>query len=237
MDIDLLVFDPAQGFVPTSHKVSGRVIIDSFPVELGRTSHLDLHLERFSQACGICVPRKILEAALSDIMWGFPRLEYEVKTGQIFLRLRSMRPIRTETSLFSVTDTRERPEIKGWDLGLIDSLRAGGYGCDDILFLNPDGLVKEAGYAVVAWWEGEQLCSPRSELGIVNSTTLKRTATHIPIIRKDITVATLAKHVAMVGSALHGWTALSSIVNDEAQTLILPQNVNLLERANRAWGA
>lgn len=49
---------------------------------------------------------------------------------------------------------------------------AQSHGADDAIFVTSDGLVLEAPTATVVWAEGETLCTPPTELGILRGTTV-----------------------------------------------------------------
>ncbi|MDO4761354.1 MAG: aminotransferase class IV [Corynebacterium sp.] len=234
-DVDLLVFD-GTSFVPSDDEVSGRVIIDSFPVTFGHVARLDLHVARFARACGRTISLSCVQEAVADVSYGFPRLEFHVDTHMVYLRLRSMPPRRSTTTLWvpQEYDPRERPEIKGWDLDALAVLHAHAraHGCDDALLLDATTrLPKETCYGVLAWWKDDQMCVAPRQWGVLDSVTLQRTMQLVDVTECEVSVEQLAQYPVWVGNALHSWTAVTEIVCSDGRRLAPPTNPDRLAQA------
>ena len=70
-------------------------------------------------------------------------------------------------------DPRQAPRVKGPDLAWagreIEAARRDGAG--EVLIRDEDGIVLEAGWASLVWWEGDDLCVPDPELAVLPSIT------------------------------------------------------------------
>ena len=207
-----------SSFVPVNELTCSRVIIDSFLVIAGQVRGLDLHLKRF----GSCIPRVLsaefataLTAILpSDGRW-FPRLEYDVQSQEIYLRLRPAPQLRTSTRLdpTGIIDPREKPQVKGWDLAVLSTLRAAAEarGYDDAVLLDATGHPKETTTGVLAFLRNETLYTPSTHLGILPSVTWELTKQALDNHKIHINYGVyewqdFRNATCVVGNALHGWT-------------------------------
>ena len=121
-------------------------VIDSLLVYDRSAVALDRHIERMTAAAAHLgysaedVAAKYLEVP-DDGAW-FPLIE--ATTEQLRVVMRPAPPLRTETRLVTVQDTRKFPTLKGADPGITaaDRQHAIDHGADDAAYL-VDGVVTE----------------------------------------------------------------------------------------------
>ncbi|MDP4673359.1 MAG: aminotransferase class IV, partial [Solirubrobacteraceae bacterium] len=153
-----------------SERPAGPVAVaDSWLLEEGRTTRLDLHRERFlSSADGLVAAGELAPAwdALAALMpqtgrW-FPRIDL-LADGQLTFALRPAPPRVSSVVawLMDQPDPRLLPRRKGPELELLDELRgqAREHGADEAVLSDSEGLLLEGAYASLLWWEGETLCA------------------------------------------------------------------------------
>jgi branched-subunit amino acid aminotransferase/4-amino-4-deoxychorismate lyase len=189
---------------------------DSFLVDDGRVRGLELHRARFAGACaryGVRVDG-FWERAVGELpregRW-FPRLELDADR-ELAVRLRPAPSLADSVSVrvHDGPDPRREPRIKGPDLDVLGALleRESG-GADEVLLCGPDGVVLEAAYASLVWWEGDVLCLPPQDLPVLPSVTvalLHRIAASraVQIAERSRTPDELDGLEAWLVNALHG---------------------------------
>ncbi len=144
-------------------------VADSWLLEQGRTTRLDLHRERFlASAAELDGASDTVPAwdALAPLMpqlgrW-FPRVDL-LSDGQLSFALRPAPP-RAPTVvawLMPEPDPRLLPRRKGPELELLDELRgqAREHGAGEAVLSDSEGLLLEGAYSSLLWWEGETLCA------------------------------------------------------------------------------
>ncbi|MFC9425571.1 aminotransferase class IV [Streptomyces sp. NPDC056987] len=197
---------------------------DSWLVTDGRVRALSRHRERFLRACAETVelPHGQLAAFWQDMtaqlphegMW-FPRVELAPpgRTPLLRLRLRVAPPLASGVRVWAdgQLDPRAVPRRKGPDLETLAGVRrrAAAHGADEALLTTASGLVLEAAYSSVMWWEEGTLCVPSPALPVLAGVTTavireRARRARIPFVARDRTVAELAGREVWLVNALHG---------------------------------
>ena len=162
------------------------LVVDSWLVEDGLVRGLDLHEQRFRQACLRLLP-SIPERALNDFLtavrsqlpregrW-FPRVEAHTGAcSRLALRLRPAPAYAGPIALWVPPrpDPRVAPRVKGPDLAALSALRerARAAGADDAVLYTVEGTVLETAHSALVWWRGETLCVPAVDLTVLPSVT------------------------------------------------------------------
>lgn len=221
----LLGWDPDEGWQEDVADVAELAVADSWLVDEGQVRGVDLHRARFLGACrevaggpGEGELARFWSAALAALprceQW-FPRVELVRDAGGPQLRLR-LRPAPrlggpVRLTIWPGPDPRTAPRRKGPDLARLGEVRqeAAGRGADDALLTTPDGIVLETTTSSVAWWEGEELCTPAAELPVLPGVTmllLRRTAAEhgVRVRERMATTGDLDGREVWILNALHG---------------------------------
>jgi branched-subunit amino acid aminotransferase/4-amino-4-deoxychorismate lyase len=190
------------------------LVADSFLLDDGRVRGLELHRSRFGNSCarhGVRVEyfwTKSVAAFPQQGRW-FPRFELGADR-ELRLRMRPAPRLGTDVSVrvYDGPDPRREPRIKGPDLDLLGELRESA-DADDVLLCGAGGLVLEAAYASLLWWEGEVLCLPPQGLRVLPSVTvalLRRIAAErgVAVAERARRPADLDGAEAWLVNALHG---------------------------------
>lgn len=164
------------------------LVIDSFISNYGVVKGRDLHWERFTSSIlklglGYLVQdilhgfQNAVDQELSKYETVFPRIELVYTAGQTQLQLwvRSTPKIPAPKTLWipPAADQRKTPAIKGPDLAYSQEIiqQAHQMHANEVLLYTDSGMVLEAAYASIFWWEGETLCTPpTSELRLAGVT-------------------------------------------------------------------
>lgn len=145
------------------------LVADSYLVVDGAVRAWPWHRERFMRMASAHVTStealRVWNAAAAQVprsgRW-WPRLELRLNGNKLdfTLRLRPPPPWPATVRLWPAPlDPRTYPRIKGPDLERLEQLQAQARaaGGDEALLVGPDGYVREAGYAALAWWRGGRL--------------------------------------------------------------------------------
>ncbi|MFJ8001047.1 aminotransferase class IV [Streptomyces sp. NPDC096310] len=197
---------------------------DSWLVTGGRVRALARHRERFLRACAETVelPHGQLAAFWQDMTaalpregaW-FPRVELAPpgRTPLLRLRLRAAPPLTSQVRVWAQgqPDPRTVPRRKGPDLDTLAEVRrrAAAHGADEALLTSASGLVLEAAYSSVMWWEEDTLCVPSPALPVLAGVTTavireRARRARIPFVACERTVADLEGREVWLVNALHG---------------------------------
>jgi branched-subunit amino acid aminotransferase/4-amino-4-deoxychorismate lyase len=198
-------------------------VADSWLVVDGTALALGLHRERFlgsmlAEARSSSNAEHFWDAAIALIPrtgdW-FPRVELQRRheSQLLVFRLRSAPP--RSNSLVEMTwtghDPRTAPTIKGPDLQAMTRVRtaAQAHGAAEAILTSADGYVIEDSHSGLAWWRGNILCTPASELARVSSVTVRSlltlaTALGIDTYEESVTPAEIADTELWSLNALHG---------------------------------
>lgn len=196
---------------------------DSWLVADGSALALDLHRARFLDA----VPGDLAADLAVDEFWDaaiaaipragdwFPRVELRTQFGapQLLFRLRPA-PERT-VSLVVAThtgrDPRRIPAVKGPDLEAMLRLRteAQRVDADEAVLLTSEGWVAEGSTTCLAWWRGDALAVPASDIPRIDSVTLRcaravAAATGVDVIEERAVPDDLDGAEVWALNALHG---------------------------------
>ncbi|WP_433161982.1 aminotransferase class IV [Kribbella sp. CA-247076] len=196
--------------------MSGVQVVDSFLVANGRVRGLELHRERFA---GSCAAAGVDATAFWSDQVGrlpgfgrwFPRFELRT-SGELAVQLRPAPPAggRVRVVVHDGPDPRTAPRVKGPDLELLGKLReAAAHRADEILLRDQDGVVLEAAYSAVAWWEDGTLCFPPADRPLLPSVTARllrgiAASQGVETAERARTAADLRSTEVWLLNALHG---------------------------------
>ncbi len=224
-------WDRAAGQWTAAEPVPSPIAVaDSWLVEDGRTTRLDLHRERFLTSAGEIVNVAELERAW-DGLWPlmplvgrwFPRVDL-LSDEQLTLTMRPAPPREPSVVawLMDEPDPRLLARRKGPELELLGELRAKAreHGADEAILSDQEGRLLEGAYSSLLWWEGERLCAVPDQApalpGVTRLLLLEIAAAEgvevhyaLPLPRE-----LAGCEVWLVGS-LHGIRAVSEWVGDE----------------------
>jgi branched-subunit amino acid aminotransferase/4-amino-4-deoxychorismate lyase len=193
-------------------------VADSFLVANGKVRGLDLHRRRFTASCaalGVEAGEYFDDQVKRLPGFGrwFPRFELATD-GTLSVQLRPAPPQggRIRVVAHDGPDPRTTPLVKGPDLEALGDLKAQAnktFGADEVLLVDLDGVVVEAAYSAVLWWEDDTLCIPptdRPYLPSVTSELVRRIATaeNVEIAERPRTATDLAATEVWLVNALHG---------------------------------
>ena len=154
-------------------------VADSWLLEEGLTTRLDLHRERFlTSAAELGEVAELGEAAEAEAAWDafaplmpqtgrwFPRVDL-LSDGELTLALRPAPPCEETVVawLMPEPDPRQLPRRKGPELELLGELRAQAreHGAGEAVLSDGQGHLVEGAYSSLLWWEGERLCAVPDE--------------------------------------------------------------------------
>lgn len=208
-------------------------VADSWLLEEGLTTRLDLHRERFLNSAaelGDVAELALAWDASAPLMpaagrW-FPRVDL-LSDGELTLSLRPA-PAREETVvawLMPEPDPRQLPRRKGPELELLGELRAQAreHGAGEAVLSDGQGHLIEGAYSSLLWWEGERLCAVPDEApalpGITRRLVLEIAAEEGIDVRYALpTPSDLAGNEVWLVGSLHGIRAVSEWVGDGLPT-------------------
>ena len=231
---DRFSWDPAAAcWVAAEQQRSTVALADSWLLDEGRTTRLDLHRERFLTSAaelGEVAELAVAWDASASLMpaagrW-FPRVDL-LSGGELTLALRPA-PAREETVvawLMPEPDPRQLPRRKGPELELLGELRAQAreHGAGEAVLSDGQGHLIEGAYSSLLWWEGERLCAVPDDApalpGITRRLVLEIAAEDGIDVRYALPAPSelAGNEVWLVGS-LHGIRAVSEWVGDGLPT-------------------
>lgn len=198
-------------------------LADSWLLSDGRVRRIDLHRQRFLRGCAEVgsvsqeTAAAFWQAALGKLPragdW-FPRVELSAgEPAELRVRVRPS-PARSGQVTVWVSDTtdpRTAAHLKGPDLDALGTLRGRAVerGAQEALLTTESGVVLEAGFASVLWWDGDRLCVPSPELpvlgGVTTAVIQERAAQlGVPIGQRQVPVEELEGKEVWLVNALHG---------------------------------
>jgi branched-subunit amino acid aminotransferase/4-amino-4-deoxychorismate lyase len=149
---------------PTAAAVA---LADSWLLEEGRTTRLDLHRERFLAGAA-----ELGDAAEPEAAWDafaplmpqagrwFPRVDL-LSDGELMLALRPAPPREPNVVAWLMPDPDPRLQArrKGPELELLGELRAQAreHGAGEAVLIDDQGQILEGAYSSLLWWEGDVL--------------------------------------------------------------------------------
>jgi len=232
---DRFSWDPAAAcWVAAEEPRSTVALADSWLLDEGRTTRLDLHRERFLSGAAELAPDPVevgqawdgLNAVLPASGRWFPRVDLLVG-GELTLALRPA-PAREETVvawLMPEPDPRQLPRRKGPELELLGELRAQAreHGAGEAVLSDGQGHLIEGAYSSLLWWEGERLCAVPDDApalpGITRRVLLEIAAEEGVELRYALpTPSELAGNEVWLVGSLHGVRAVSEWVGDGLPT-------------------
>jgi branched-subunit amino acid aminotransferase/4-amino-4-deoxychorismate lyase len=221
MNDDILAWTADDGLVPDTDTHDPLLAADSWLVQDGRVRGIELHRQRFTDACADAagLPEATVtpfwQAALARLPRTgdlFPRVEL-VGDGHLRVRVRPAPRRGTEIRVLvpDEPDPRLLPRRKGPDLARLGVLRSTAVdaGADDALLTTPSGVVLESGTASLLWWEGDTLCVPDPHLPVLGGVTARLIREHasdlgIAVAARRAVLADLDGRETWLVNALHG---------------------------------
>lgn len=208
---------------------------DSWLVVDGAVRGLELHRTRFLTS----IPRGRYRQLDPDAFWTaaiaaiprtgrwFPRVELRMQLlrPQLLLRLREAPELQRSIVLrtHEGKDPRIAPGFKGPDLERMTRIRteAQDHGADEAVILDASGHIAEGATTSLAWWRGDALCVPASDIARVDSVTAKSvvalaTALGVDILHEAVAPAELEGLEVWALNALHGIRIVTSWVDGPA---------------------
>jgi branched-subunit amino acid aminotransferase/4-amino-4-deoxychorismate lyase len=208
---------------------------DSWLVADGLVRGLELHRSRFMTS----IPRGRYRQVDPDAFWTaslaaiprtglwFPRVELRTQLlrPQLLFRLREAPELRRSIVLATHTgrDPRTAPRFKGPDLEAMTRLRteAQKAGADEAVLLSPEGFVAEGSTTCLAWWRGDALCVPASDIERIDGVTVRSlitlaTALGVDVLYESVTPSDLDGMEVWALNALHGIRIVTSWVGGPA---------------------
>lgn len=187
-------------------------LIETIRLRHGAATLWYLHLRRLVASCkalGIPFPGKLdVPAGGADRMH---RLEVGPDGVEVTEReLPATEPVRLRTS--SVLHTPYPHKTTDRDHFHRAFLAARGAGADDALLSTASGHVAEATVWCLFWWEGEQLCAPARDLGILVGVSRMRIEELTgPVAERRVTAAALRGRSLLLANALRGVVEVAAL--------------------------
>jgi branched-subunit amino acid aminotransferase/4-amino-4-deoxychorismate lyase len=187
-------------------------LIETIRVRDGAAPLWYLHLRRLVASCkalGIPFPPRLGVPA-----GGVDRAHrLEVGRGGVEVterELPSAEPVRLWTS--SVVHTPYPHKTTDRDVFHRALLAARGAGADDALLSTAGGHVAEATIWCLFWWEGDQLCAPARDLGILVGVSRLRIEELLgPVAERRVTAAALRGRSLFLSNALRGVVEVAAL--------------------------
>ena len=192
-------------------------LIETCRVRGGRLPLKPLHDARLSIGCralGIAYPGPLeVPEGMAD---GIVR--FEVSAAGVVTSLRASAEPRVAGGHDPVglvlSDVAHRPyPHKTTDRGQFDDAmaRARQREADDGLMLTLDGLVAECAISSLFWWEGEELCAPALDLGILPGVARARISQLVPLVERRVGPLVLLGRPLFVANAARGVVPVGSL--------------------------
>lgn len=208
---------------------------DSWLVSDGTVLALDLHRTRFMTS----IPRGRYRQLDPDAFWTagiaaiprtghwFPRLELRTQLlqPQLLFRLREAPELKRSLALITHTgrDPRRSPGFKGPDLEAMTRLRSESQtrGADEAVLVTPNGFVAETSQSCLAWWRGDALCVPSTDIPRVDGVTVRSlitlaTAMGVDVLYESVVPDELDGLEVWALNALHGIRIVTSWIDGPA---------------------
>ncbi|MEO5534461.1 MAG: aminotransferase class IV [Pseudolysinimonas sp.] len=205
---------------------------DSWLVSDGTVLALDLHRTRFMTS----IPRSSFLGLAAGEFWDdaiaaiprdgdwFPRVELRTQLSRLHLLFRLREAPPRSRSIVLAThrgrDPRTAPRLKGPDLEAMTRLRtkAQHEGADEGVILTTEGFVAEGSTTCLAWWRGDALAIPATEIDRIDSVTLRSvlalaTATGVDILYESTRLEDLDGCEVWAVNALHGIRIVTSWID------------------------
>jgi branched-subunit amino acid aminotransferase/4-amino-4-deoxychorismate lyase len=187
-------------------------LIETMRVRQGAAPLVSLHVRRLSYACqalGIPFPRSL------DLPEGGADRVHRLEVDRDGVRT-SERPVGPTLPVGLVTVSMPHPgyphkttERGAFELAAAEALAAGA---DDALLLTRAGEVAEATIWGLFWWEGEALCAPSLELGVLPGVARARLSELVgEVIERRVRLAELAGRPLFVANAARGIVPVAAL--------------------------
>jgi para-aminobenzoate synthetase len=191
------------------------ICFDSFKVDKGSAIMFEEHINRLKEyisllSLDICCSDIFIEKVRNRLKYfnGFPRIEIILFNENIhfLLSLRKMPILHNIIEINNIEiDTREKPEIKGYDYDKSNEIyKKKG----ETIFINKKNYILEGIYSSIVWWEEDTLCCIKNK-NKLKSITLKAilgicNKLKIEYQEKDIKLEKIKRYELWFLNSLHG---------------------------------
>lgn len=212
-------------------------VIETLRVRGGRIPFLERHAARLAVALsdlGLPPPPETLASLVArhtgadDVV-----VRIEVRDGRANVSVREARPIEPPRVVtVSVPHTPYRHKTTSRQTFERAAAEAWEAGADEALLLTPSSLVAEATVWTVFWWEGETLCTPALDLGVLPGVARARIAELVPMTEARIERAELTGKGVFLANAARGIVPVASL-----DGVAMRQLARTAKLARRFWPA
>ncbi len=187
------------------------VLIETVRVRGGEAPLWGLHLRRLLRSCralGIPFPAEF------EVPSGGPDRVHrlEVSARGVSVSEREVGPVAPVHLITSRVVHRPYPhkttERAQFDQAQAEARRAGA---DDALLLNAGGFVAEASIWGLFWWEGDRLCAPALDLGVLPGVARERLGELVAITERRVPRAALEGRPIFVANAARGVVEVATL--------------------------
>lgn len=191
--------------------MSGAALIETVRVRDGVAPLWRLHLRRLTESCralGIPIQPKLMPPE------GGPdrvhRLEVSDRGCTVTERaLGSVEPVRLVTSAVAHHPYPHKSTARAQFEQAAAEARSAG--ADEGLLLTPAGEVAETSIWGVFWWDGDRLCAPPLELGILPGVARARIGELVPIEEHRVRLSGLEGRALLLANAARGIVEVATL--------------------------
>lgn len=191
-------------------------LLETMRARAARVPWLDRHLGRLSRsarALGMAGPREDIAARVAAAAAaGDCVVRVELRDGGVSVTTRAVSPLRSPAVIVAAEPHVPYPHKTTARDPFERAMReAGRAGADDALLVTPDGYVAEGTAWNVFWWDGESICTPAAELGILPGIGRARVMEVAPVREVRASVAGLQERSVFLVNAVRGIVPLASL--------------------------
>ncbi len=217
---------------------AGYGLIETIRVREGRIPLLEYHLARLERSLrelGLPSPSESVAALVTPFAaLGDAVLRVEVRDGRASVTVRERTLLDSPVVITASVPHRAYPHKTTERDCFVDALREAEVAeADDALLLTHDGVVAEGTAWNVFWWDGDRLCTPTLEVGILPGIARARVLELVPGVQEK-----RYPRAALAGKSLFLTNAVRGVVRiAELDGAAVPRHVRTDEVANRFWPA